>query len=61
MISIVHRDFSFVAIVESVIKFRAAILKEHGASFVAARMVDIVGDIILSDFLSGNSPHKYKR
>lgn len=52
--SIVHRDSSFVSIVNSVRDFSATFKKEHGVSYFAARMVEIVAYMVLSDFLSRN-------
>lgn len=40
---------------KSVRKFSAAFEEEHGLSFLAARMLDIVKDMASSDFLSSNS------
>lgn len=53
--SIVYRDFSFVAIVKSILNFRAAFEKKHGVLFLATQVVDIVDDMVLSDILTGNS------
>lgn len=55
MTHVVRRDYSHVAIVESVIKFSASFVKEHSVSFLAAQMVNIVEDMAPSDFLSDNS------
>lgn len=52
--SIACRNSSFVAIVLSVMNLSPAFEKEHGLSIVATRMVCIVDDMILSDFLTGN-------
>lgn len=60
MTSIVRRNSSFFAVVKSVINFRAAFEKEHGVFLLAAHMVDIVEDTILSDFPTGDSPQTYK-
>lgn len=46
---------------KSVTQFSAAFEKEHGLLFLAARMVNIVKDTVISDFLSENSPSRYKR
>lgn len=43
------------AIVKSVIIFSAAFGKMRGVFFFAARIVDIIEDIVLSDMLSCNS------
>lgn len=52
--SILRRDSWFVVIVKSVINVCAAFGKEHGASFLAARMMHIIEDTGSSDFLSSN-------
>lgn len=58
--TIVRRNFSFVATVKLETRFSAAFKKEHGVSFLAGRMVDIVEDMFSSDFLSDKSPQTYK-
>lgn len=47
------------AIVNSVINFIAAYKKEYAVSVLAAWMPGIVKDLVLSVFLSGNSPQPY--
>lgn len=57
--SIVCRDSLLVSIVNPVMNFSAAFGKEHGMCFLAARIVDIVEDVISSDLLTGNSSQTY--
>lgn len=52
-------DSSLVAVVMAVINFGAAFEKEHGISFLAARIVDIIEDRVLSDFHTSNCRQKY--
>lgn len=59
--TIVRGNYSFVAIGKSVINFSAALGKEHGVSFFAAWMVNIVKHAVLFDFLFHNSPQIYQR
>lgn len=61
MASIVRRDSSFVAVGKSVIKFSVSFEKEHNVSFLNARMVDIVEETFLSDFLTSKDPQIYQR
>lgn len=58
--SIVRRNSSFVGIAKSVLNFSPAFDKEHGMSFLAARIVDIVDDMHLFDHLTDDSPHTYQ-
>lgn len=58
--SVVYRDSSFVAIAKSVINFNIAFDTEHGEFLLAARMGNIVMDMFLADFLTGNGPLVYQ-
>lgn len=51
----------FVIVVKFMVNFSAAFRNEHGSTFHAAYMVDFVGDMILFDFLTGNSAQTYQR
>lgn len=54
--SIVRRDSSFLAIVKSVINFSDVFKEERGVSYLAARGVDIVMNMVLFSVLSGIKP-----
>lgn len=49
---LVRRDSSLVSVVKSVVNFSFASEKEHDVFFLAFAMVDIVEDMISSDFLT---------
>lgn len=53
--SIIRRDSSFAAVVKSVTDLSTALEKEHDMFFLAAQMVDILDDMDLFNFLTGNS------
>lgn len=53
---IVRRDSSFVVVVDFFMNFSASFENERCKFFLAARMVDIVVKIVLTDFLIGKSP-----
>lgn len=55
-----RRNYSIIAIRKFLINFSAAFEREHDVSFLAARMADVVKDIISSDFLTDNSPQIYQ-
>lgn len=55
------RDSSFVAIVRSIKNFSATFEREHGVSFPAARIVDIVEEMVSFNFLTGNGNQIYQR
>lgn len=57
--SIVSRAFLLVVVLKSETNFYATYGKDYGASFFAARMVDIVKDMLSSDFLTGKSLQTY--
>lgn len=57
--SIACHNFSVSALVKSVTNFSAALEKEHCVCFLAARMGDIVGKILLFHFLSGSRAQTY--
>lgn len=59
--TIVRRDFLFIVVTKSVINFSVAFEKNHAVSIIAAGMVTIVEDIVLSDFLTGNILRTYQR
>lgn len=58
MHSILGREYLFVAIVKTVMKLSAALEKEHGLFLHTARVVDMVENMISSNFLSGDSSQK---
>lgn len=57
---IVYLNLSFVSLVKSEMNCSAASVKEHGASFLAARLLDIVDGIVLFNVLTGDSRQIYK-
>lgn len=57
--SVLRRNCSFATVLESVINLSAAIVKEHAVFFLAAGMVDIVENVVLYDFMTGNYPQTY--
>lgn len=59
--SIVRQECSFLGIKKSVMNFIAAFEKGPGVSFLAARMVNIVENMVSSDFQTDNSLRKYQR
>lgn len=58
--SVVRCDFSFVAVVKTVINFSAAFEKGHSMLFLAASMVNSDEDMVSSDFLSRNCSHIFQ-
>lgn len=59
--SIVHRNASSVAIVNSAVNSTTAFKKEHGMSFFASHMVGIAEGMVMYDFSTGNSPQANQR
>lgn len=47
-------------IVKPIRNLSAALEKEHGVSFLTARMVDTVKDMVSSELLTSNSPQIYQ-
>lgn len=58
--SIVHRDSSFVVVLKSVMTFSAAFEKEHGGTSFDTQIIDIVDNMIKSNFVTGNSRQTYQ-
>lgn len=56
----VRRDYLFVAVVKSVVDLSATLEKEHGVSFHAAAMMDVVEIVVLFNFLTINSSQTYQ-
>lgn len=59
--SIVPRDFPSVVVLKSVIDYSSAFNQKNCMSFLAARMVDIVENMVLSNFLTRNRSQTYQR
>lgn len=56
-----RRDSSFAAVVQSTMNFNAALRNMLGVGFLAAKMVDIVKDMVLSFFITGNGSQTFQR
>lgn len=59
-VSILCRNFSFVAMIKSVMSFKEAFKKEQSVSFLAARMVNIVERMTSSDLPTSTRIQTYK-